>query len=142
MDNFLDMGLGNYFVLKDITNKKPTNQISNGLWKIFFDGACSKNRLGIGEIFEILNSKINPHAFKLQFECTNNEAEYEALVQGLELAKNMGINFLFVFRYLELVINQTMNKYGINKCILVAYAKNFWDLIENFQAFNTTFIHS
>ena len=31
MDNFLDMGLGNYVVLNDVTNVKSVDQIINGL---------------------------------------------------------------------------------------------------------------
>ena len=60
MDNFLDMGLGNYVVLEYITNRKPTDQIFDELWKLFFDGAYSKNGSGIGVIIESLNSKIKP----------------------------------------------------------------------------------
>lgn len=81
MDNFLDTGLRNYVVLEDITNKKPTDQISYKLWKLFFDGAFFKNGLGIGVIIN-LELQVKPYDFKLQFECTNNEAKYEALIQG------------------------------------------------------------
>lgn len=80
MDNFLDLGLGNYVILEDITNKRPTSPISEGLWKLYFDDACSRNGAGIGMIVEIPNSKMKPHAYKLEFECTNNEAKYEALI--------------------------------------------------------------
>lgn len=36
------MGLGNYVVLEDITYKEYIGQITDGSWKSFFDGACSK----------------------------------------------------------------------------------------------------
>lgn len=91
MDIFLNIDLGNYVVLEDITNKESIDQINNGSWKLFLDGACTKNGLGIGVIIESTESKIHPHDFKLQFECTNNESEYEILIQGLEMEKNMGI---------------------------------------------------
>ena len=91
------MGLGNYFVLKYITNKIPTNPIFDGLWKLYSDGSYSRNGSGIRVIIEITNSKIKHHAYKLGFECTNNEVEYEALIKGLELAKEMNINpYLFL----------------------------------------------
>lgn len=106
-----------------------------------FDGACSKNGSCIGVIIETLKSKIHPHAFKFQFECTNNEAEYEALIKGLELTMNMGIRCLYVFGDSRILINQIKNKYGIKKRILKAYTRKVWDLIENFQAFNITLIH-
>lgn len=77
MDNFLDMGLKNYSILKDITNKRLVNPIVDGFWKLYFDGACSKNGSRIGVIIEILNSKMKPHAYKFAFEFKNNEVEYE-----------------------------------------------------------------
>jgi hypothetical protein len=43
MDNFLDLGLGNYVISEDITNKRSIGLISNGLWKLYFDGTCSRN---------------------------------------------------------------------------------------------------
>ena len=113
MDNFLDMCLGNYDIFEDITNKESTDQIVDGSQRLFFDAACSKSGSSIKVIIESLDSKIHPHAFKLQFECINNEAEYESLIQALELEKNMGIRCLWVFGDSELVINQVNNRYGI-----------------------------
>lgn len=141
MDNFLDTGLGNYVVLQDVTNRRPTNEISNGIWKIYFDGACSKNGSGIGLIIEIPNAKINTHAYKLQLKCTNNEAKYEALIQGLELERNISTKHICVFGDFELVINKVKKRYIIKKCRLKAYARKFWDFTESFQAFNIKFIH-
>ena len=80
MDNFLDMGLGNYVVLEDITNRRPTNQNSNRLWKLYFDGTFSRNGYGIEVIFENPSSKMKPRAYKLEFDCMNNEIEYVDLI--------------------------------------------------------------
>ena len=65
MDNFLDMGLGNYVVLEGITNKESIDQIFDGPWKLFFDGAFSKNGSSIVAIIEIHDSKIHPHGYNL-----------------------------------------------------------------------------
>ena len=80
MGNFLDMLLKNYVFLEDITSKRPTNPIVDGLRKLYFDGSFSKNGSTIGVIIESLNSKIKPHSYKLAFECMNNQVEYEALI--------------------------------------------------------------
>ena len=89
MDNFLDLGLGNYAILEYITNKNSIGPISEGLWRLYFDGACPKTRVDIGLIIESTKSRMKPHSYKLEFECTSNEVEYEVLIQGLELARNM-----------------------------------------------------
>ena len=52
-------------------------------------------------------SKQTTHlAYKLNFEVTNNIAEYEALLLGLNAAKDMGIKNLQVFGDAELIIQQ------------------------------------
>lgn len=96
MDNFLNLGIGNYFVPDKITNVVTEDRMVDGLWKIYFDGSCSKSGSSIWVVIEDHDTKMHPHAFKLQFECTNNEVEYEDLIQGLELAWHMRVKFLCV----------------------------------------------
>ena len=55
-------------------------------WKIYFDGAS--NALGHG-IWAVLISPEEDHCpftTKLNFDCTNNVAEYEACVMGRQAA--------------------------------------------------------
>jgi ribonuclease HI len=49
-------------------------------------------------------------SFKLEFETTNNVAEYEALILGLRAAKDMGIEEISVFGDAELIV-QSNHKY-------------------------------
>ena len=58
---------------------------------------------------------MKPHAYKLEFECKNNEPDYEALIQGLKLVKEMNIISLSVFGDSKLVVNQVKSIYGIKK---------------------------
>lgn len=55
-------------------------------WIVKFDG--SKSNLGNGAGVELQNPKGKRYqaSFQLQFPCTYNSAEYEALVLGLKLA--------------------------------------------------------
>ena len=50
-------------------------------------------------------------SYKLEFETTNNIAEYEALVLVLRAAKDMAIDCLAVFGDSELIINQVKSIY-------------------------------
>ena len=50
-------------------------------------------------------------SYKLDFEATNNVAEYEALVLGLRVAREMGIQEVAVFGDAELVVLQIRNTY-------------------------------
>ena len=44
---------------------------------------------------------------RLEFECTNNTAEYEALVQGLYKAISLKVQYLKVFGDYEIIIKPT-----------------------------------
>ena len=51
---------------------------------------------GAGVVFISLEGEILKHAVRLQFSATNNEAEYEALLTGLSLAKALEAKNLIV----------------------------------------------
>ena len=53
-------------------------------WKMYFDGAVNKNGQGIGIVLVSPNRESFPMAKKLEFSVTNNEAEYEACIFGLQ----------------------------------------------------------
>lgn len=76
MDNFFDVGLGNYAILKDNNNKNYTSLVSKWLWRLYFDCACAINGANIGVLIESPNSRMKPYAYKLEFEFTNNKDEY------------------------------------------------------------------
>ena len=80
-------------------------------------------------------------SYKLEFEVTNNVAEYEALVLGLRAAKEMGIREMAVFRDAELIVQQVKNVYQAKNPRLKNYRNEVWDLVDNFfLAFNISFI--
>jgi hypothetical protein len=61
------------------------------VWKIFFDGASSKHRAGAGIILVSPAQETTSLSYKFEFEATDNMVEYEALVLGLRVEKDMGI---------------------------------------------------
>ena len=64
------------------------NEKVNELWSMNFDGAYSRVGKGVGKVIMSPKGKVFNFAFRLEFEATNNVAEYEALLLGLEIAKD------------------------------------------------------
>ncbi|XP_062118570.1 uncharacterized protein LOC133832212 [Humulus lupulus] len=60
------------------------------------DGASNSQGAGIGIVLEAPSGLKIEEAIRLEQSMTNNEAEYEALIYGLELARDMGIQRLNV----------------------------------------------
>jgi len=78
---------------------------------MFFDGASSRESVGAGVVFISPTQETISLSYKLEFEATNNVAEYEALVLGLRATKDMKIEELAVFRDVELIVHQVKNPY-------------------------------
>ncbi|GMP32738.1 hypothetical protein CsSME_00006364 [Camellia sinensis var. sinensis] len=57
---------------------------------MYFDGASNQYGYGIGVLLIAPNNSCIPLAFKLWFKVSNNEAEYEACIAGLEAALELG----------------------------------------------------
>jgi len=51
------------------------------------DGSSTQHVGGVGVILQSPKGDLLEYAFRLQFQTTNNEAEYKALIIGLDLAK-------------------------------------------------------
>lgn len=57
----------------------------------------------------------------MDFQCTNNQAEYEALIQGLQLLKAAGIHKVSVWGDSLLIIQQVKGEYQCKDPILAQY---------------------
>uniref|UniRef100_A0A2N9F4E1 RNase H type-1 domain-containing protein n=1 Tax=Fagus sylvatica TaxID=28930 RepID=A0A2N9F4E1_FAGSY len=92
------------FTTKDDEPKEEEEQTSK--WTTHIDGSSMKNVGGIGVILESLEGDIIKRAIRLQYATTNNEAEYEALLIGLKLAKALGATELDVRSDSQLIVGQ------------------------------------
>jgi ribonuclease HI len=108
---------------------------------MFFDGASSSMGAGARVVFKSPSHETISLSYKLEFEVTNNVAEYEALVLGLRAAKEMGIKEIAVFGDAELIVQQVKNVYQTKHPRLNNYRNEVWDLVDSFFLdFNISFI--
>ena len=66
-------------------------------WTLYFDGASNQKGCGVGVLLVSLNEEHIPISMKLDFDVTNNAAEYEACILGLETAVALGIKKLKIY---------------------------------------------
>jgi ribonuclease HI len=127
-------------IRKSITLSEDSPPITS-VWKMFFDGASSREGVGAGVVFVSPCHETISLSYKLEFETTNNVAEYEALVLGLRVAKDMGIEEIAVFGDAELIVQQIKNAYQAKHPRLKSYRNEVWDLVDNFFLdFNISFV--
>ena len=79
--------------------------------------------------------------YKLEFQTTNNIVEYNSLILGLRVSKDLNIQQLIIVGDLEIVVQHMKNVYYVKQQLLKVYSNEVWDLIDNlFIAFNIYFI--
>ncbi|KAK5818866.1 hypothetical protein PVK06_023813 [Gossypium arboreum] len=79
-------------------------------WKLNFDGASNAVGNGIGAVLVSPNGDHYPLTSKLDFDCTNNMAKYEACIMGVRAAIERKIKVLEVYGDSALVIYQLKGK--------------------------------
>ncbi|XP_016731110.1 uncharacterized protein [Gossypium hirsutum] len=106
----------------------------NNLWKLNFDGASNAMGNGIGAVLVSPNGDYYPFTSKLDFDCTNNMAEYEACIMGTRAATERKIKILEVYGDSTLVIYQLRGEWETRDPKLIRYRKLVLELIEEFDS--------
>ncbi|XP_074355934.1 uncharacterized protein LOC141695596 [Apium graveolens] len=78
---------------------------------LYFDGASKINLSGEGLVLQSPNGFLIEYAMKLDFQTTNNKAEYEALIAGLVLTGTLRVKNLKVCGDSKLVIYQVKGEF-------------------------------
>jgi ribonuclease HI len=96
------------FVAEWVDIQLPAAPIQPELWTMFFDGSLMKTGAGAGLLFISPLGKHLRYVLRLHFPASNNVAEYEALVNGLCIAIELGVRRLDARGNSQLVIDQVM----------------------------------
>ena len=102
------------------------------LWHMSFDGSYSKAGSGAGVWIHNTNEG---HSYRLDFQCTNNVAEYEALLIGLYLLKNLKAKKILIQGDSELIINQIKGEYSAKNPRLREYRNSTLYLLKTFEKY-------
>jgi ribonuclease HI len=84
----------------------PDNLEAAEVWRMYFDGSLKLQGAGAGILFIAPGGEQLKYALQLSFPASNNAAEYEALIHGLNIAISLGIKRLMVYGDSLVVISQ------------------------------------
>ena len=103
--------------------------LDDDMWHMHFDGSRSNEGNGAGIILVSPAGKIHNLSYKLEFACTNNVTEFEALLLSIENAHNLGCSHLSVFGDYDLVVNLIRNIFSPRNKLIERYTQTIWTLI-------------
>lgn len=104
-------------------------------WELYFDGSMCRKGFGVGQVLITPEGKSIPLSYQLNFLYTNNTAEYEALIVGLQVALTMGAKDIKIFGNSQLVIKQKHGVYQTKNGKLSKYKDLTIQLLEKFESF-------
>jgi ribonuclease HI len=109
-----------------------TTPIQPELWTMYFDGSLMKTGAGAGLLFVSPLGKHLRYVIRLHFPVSNNVVEYEALVNGLRIAIELGVRRLDARGDSQLVIDQVMKNSHCRDRRMEAYCDEVWRLENKF----------
>ena len=90
---------------------------------MYFDGSLMKTGAGVGLLFISPLGVHMRYMIRLHFTASNNAAEYEALVNGLQIAIKLGVQCLDIRGDSQLVVDQVMKVSNCHDPKMEAYCK-------------------
>ena len=69
------------------------------------------------------------------FSCTNNVAEYEALILGLQILKKLQARRVYIYGYSDLVIRQVIGTYQGKHPRMRDYRNMVLDMLQGFKEY-------
>nr|XP_023882263.1 uncharacterized protein LOC111994609 [Quercus suber] len=112
---------------------EPNRASKDETWMIQTDGSSAQKRGGVGVVITTPNGETLKYGVRLKFPATNNEAEYEGILTGLRLGKELGARNLLIQNDSKLVIGQVKGEYEAKEERMQKYLKLTNHLTKEFE---------
>ncbi|XP_038974505.1 uncharacterized protein LOC120105822 [Phoenix dactylifera] len=114
----------------------PALKIPRHPWTLHVDGSSTSGGSGAGLILTSPNGVVAEQALCLEFSASNNVAEYETLIAGLKLAKELKVEDIKVFSDSQRVISQILGDFEAREPTMQKYLWKVRDFISTLDSFN------
>nr|AAM08865.1 Putative retroelement [Oryza sativa Japonica Group] len=102
-------------------------------WTLFFDGSVCTHGCGIGLVIISPRGASFEFAYTIKPYATNNQAEYEAVLKGLQLLKEVEADAVEIMGDSLLVISQLAGQYECKNDTLMVYNEKCRELMDGFR---------
>ncbi|XP_014506403.1 uncharacterized protein LOC106766164 [Vigna radiata var. radiata] len=120
--------------LADFAAELPGSDTNRHSWVLYVDGSSGYRGGGAGIVLEGPNGVAIEQALIFRFKVSNNQAEYEALIAGLELARDLGVKVLQCKTDSQLVEGHMNDTFQIKDNQLLKYFHKAKQLVSYFES--------
>nr|KYP72078.1 Uncharacterized protein Mb2253c family [Cajanus cajan] len=113
----------------------PTTTEEPQVWTLHVDGSSNSKGGGAGIILEGPNQVTLEQSLKFSFKVTNNQAEYEALLTRLRLARDLEARRVSCNSDSKLMVEQLSGKYQAKDTLIQRYFHIAFHQISSFGEF-------
>ncbi|KAL5571238.1 hypothetical protein UlMin_020835 [Ulmus minor] len=114
-------------------SEKFTTQTQNSQWKLYVDGSSTETSSRAGIILVSPDGVKLSCAIRFKFKATNNQAEYEALLSGLRLAKEVSARHLTIYSDSQLVVSQVNSEFQAKGEKMASYLEKAKEAMNQFD---------
>jgi ribonuclease HI len=107
---------------------------------MYFDGSYTLKGAGAGVVLIPPEDDMVKYAIQIEFSAINNITEYEWLVTGLRLAKELGIWRLLIRGDSQHVVKQVQKEYGCNDDKMAEYLAEVRRMEKFFDGFEVRYV--
>jgi ribonuclease HI len=134
--------LADFIVEHGIDLDDEINYLTLTPWKLYFDGLVCKDGQGVGIILISPSGAEIEMSSRLDFHCTNNQTEYEALLFGLIMLRSMRVQHVEAYGDSLLVVQQVAREFQCLEGSLRACLDACLDIIGSFAEFRIQHVPS
>ncbi|RVX20045.1 hypothetical protein CK203_004759 [Vitis vinifera] len=101
-------------------------------WTLRVDGASRSSGSGVGLLLQSPTGEHLEQAIRLGFSASNNEAEYEAILSGLDLALALSVSKLRIYSDSQLVVRHVQKEYEAKDARMARYLAKVRNTLQQF----------
>ncbi|GJV24050.1 reverse transcriptase domain-containing protein [Tanacetum coccineum] len=121
---------------KETQNARNEELDPENIWKLYTDKASSSDGSRSGMILVNPKGREYTYALRFEFETTNNEAEYEALLAGPRIAEETKIEDLDIFIDSQLIANQVKGLFEARQLVINQYLEKTKEILKSFKSYS------
>ncbi|GAV69369.1 RVT_3 domain-containing protein, partial [Cephalotus follicularis] len=109
------------------------SESEKGVWKLSVDGSSCLIGSGAGLVLTSPDGWTLEYALRFKFKVTNNEAEWEALIAGLTIAKHLEVQRIEASSDSQLVVGLANGEYEAREELMTKYLAHFQGIKSAFE---------